>query len=468
MCENLVNVMKKPLRVLIVEDSADDALFLLKELSRGGFEPVSEQVQTAAGMSAALDREPWDIVISDHSMPGFGSLDALELIKQRELDLPFIVVSGSIGEDMAVRTMKAGASDFVMKDQLGRLVPSVERELREAWNRRSRRRAEEAVRRGQQELTDFFEHASVGLRWEGPDGTILRVNQTELDLLGYRREEYLGHRISEFCVEADAADDILKRLHSGETLNNYEAQLRCKDGAVKDVIFNSNVLWEHGKFVHSRCFTRDVTERKRGQTAMAYLAAIVESSEDAIIGNNLDGTIHSWNDAAEKMYGYTAQEVLGRSVSILVPASRPEELPAMYSWIREGHKIDGYETVRLKKDGTTMDVSLALSPIKDNRGKVVGVSAIERDITQRKREEAERLKLIDELTIALAGIRTLRGLLPICASCKKIRDDHGYWQKVELYISEHTEAEFTHGICPDCMVRLYPEYIKQSPQGTKG
>ncbi|MDB6112799.1 MAG: putative sensor protein [Pedosphaera sp.] len=454
--------MNKSLRVLMVEDSEDDAHFVIRELKRGGFEPVFERVETSKGLTSALDRQPWDLIISDHSMPGFGSLDALELVKGKELDIPFIVVSGAIGEDMAVKAMKAGASDYVMKSQLTRLVPTIERELREASSRRARRKAEEALRRGQQELADFFEHAAVGLRWEGPDGMILRVNQAELDIVGYTRDEYLGHRISEFCADEGVAEDILKRLHRGETLDNYEARLRCKNGTVKDVLLNSNVLWEGGKFIHSRCFTRDITERKRGAEAMAYLGAIVESSDDAIIGKTLDGTILSWNKGAERMYGYTADEVKGRSMAILIPEYRPEELPQIYARIKDGEWIERYETIRLRKDGSTLDVSLSLSPIKDAHGKVIGVSAIERDITLRKREEAERLKLIDELTRALANIRTLRGLLPICASCKKIRDDHGYWQKVESYISHHTEAEFTHGICPDCMGRLYPEYTIRS------
>ncbi|HWY78138.1 MAG TPA: PAS domain S-box protein, partial [Verrucomicrobiae bacterium] len=347
------------------------------------------------------------------------------------------------------------------------LVPSIERELREAWSRRARRRAEEALRRGQQELTDFFEHAAVGLHWEGPEGTILRVNQAELDMFGYTRDEYLGHRLSEFCVDEGVADDILKRLHGGETLDNYEARIRCKNGAVRDVLVNSNVLWDGGKFIHSRCFTRDVTERKRGEEAMAYLAAIVESSDDAIIGKTLDGTILSWNAGAERMYGYKAEEVKGQSISILVPPYRPEESREMLARVEAGHPTERFETVRLRKDGKAIDVSLTLSPIRDSAGKVIGVSAIERDITALKREEEERLKLIDELTMALASIRTLRGLLPICASCKKIRDDRGYWQKVESYISQHSEAEFTHGICPDCLTRLYPEYAlerSETPQ----
>jgi hypothetical protein len=149
----------------------------------------------------------------------------------------------------------------------------------------------------------------------------------------------------------------------------------------------------------------------------------------------------------------------GRSISVLVPSYRPEELSMMYGKIKAGQHIERYETVRMRKDGSTMEVSLSLSPIKDPAGNVIGVSAIERDISARKREEADRLKLIYELTDALGKIKTLKGLLPICSSCKKIRDDQGYWQKVESYISEHTEAEFTHGICPECLRRLYPEYM---------
>jgi PAS domain S-box-containing protein len=268
-------------------------------------------------------------------MPAFSSLNALDIIKQRKLDIPFIVLSGAIGEDAAVMVMKAGASDYVGKGNLARLVPSIERELREAESRQARRQAEDSL---------------------------------------------------------------------------------------------------------------------------AYLAAIVESSDDAIIGKTLDGTILSWNGGAERMYGYRAEEVQGRSISMLVPASRPEELAKIYSRIKEGEQIERYETVRLTKTGASIDVSLTLSPIKNSSGKIIGVSAIERNISARKQEEADRLKLIYELTEALGKIKTLNGLLPICSSCKQIRDDKGYWQKVESYISEHTDVEFTHGICPDCLRKLYPEY----------
>jgi len=456
--QNRSRYMKKPLRLLVVEDSEDDLLMLLRELERGGFHPLSQRVETLPALTSALNCQPWDLVISDHSLCGFDSLQALAVFKEQNLEIPFIIVSGLIGEETAVKAMKAGANDYVMKGKLGRLVPAIERELREAECRRAQRKAEAALRRNEQELNDFFEHASVGLQWVGPDGIILRVNQAELDLLGYEHEEYAGQHISKFYLDGDVAGELLKRLHAGEAVNDFEARLRCKNGAVKHVFINSNVFRENGEFIHSRSFTRDITGHKAAETARAYLAAIVESSDDAVIGATLEGAILSWNRGATRMYGYTAAEAKGCSISMLAPHYRPEEWPHICGRLKDGEQIERLETIRRRKDGSSVAVALTLSPIRNDLGKVIGISAIERDITARKREEQERINLISELTDALAKIKTLNGLLPICSSCKKIRDDGGYWQKLESYISERTQAEFTHGICPDCLTKLYPEF----------
>ncbi len=127
--------------------------------------------------------------------------------------------------------------------------------------------------------------------------------------------------------------------------------------------------------------------------------------------------------------------------------------------VKRGQAAAPYETVRLCKDGHYVPVSITISPIKDGANKIVGASVITRDITQRKREEEERVELIDELTEALKQVKTLAGLLPICASCKSIRDDQGYWQKVDTYISQHSDVVFTHGICPDCL-KQYKDQVE--------
>jgi PAS domain S-box-containing protein len=131
-----------------------------------------------------------------------------------------------------------------------------------------RKRAEAALRRNERDLDDFFENAAVGLHWVGADGTILRVNRAELQMLGYGPEEYLGRNIAEFHAEEETIQDILRCLTSGRTLHNREARLRCKDGSIKDVLVSSNVLWEGERFVHTRCFTRDITDLKHTERAL--------------------------------------------------------------------------------------------------------------------------------------------------------------------------------------------------------
>ena len=142
----------KPLKVLIVEDSEQDAALLLRELEKAGHSTVYSRVETAREMANALDGQEWDVVLSDYILPGFSGLAALGLLHGKGLDLPFIVVSGQIGEDVAVEAMKAGAHDYIMKDNLKRLGPAIERELTEAENRKKRRQAEEELNRSAAEL----------------------------------------------------------------------------------------------------------------------------------------------------------------------------------------------------------------------------------------------------------------------------------------------------------------------------
>ena len=143
--------MSKSIRILVLEDSQDDTELMMNEVRRGGYEPLYERLETAEDMRAALTQQEWDIVISDYSMPHFNGLDALSLLQETSQDLPFVIVSGVIGEEQAVAAMRAGAQDYLMKDRLARLVPVIERELREAQVRREQRQAEAELKRLQRE-----------------------------------------------------------------------------------------------------------------------------------------------------------------------------------------------------------------------------------------------------------------------------------------------------------------------------
>ena len=252
-----------------------------------------------------------------------------------------------------------------------------------------RRAAEDRLWRSERELSDFFDHAAVALHWVGPDGCVQRVNDAELAMLGYTREEYVGRSIAEFHASAPVIGDILTRLTAGETLSNHPAQLRCKDGSLRDVLIDSSVYREDGKFIHTRCFTRDVTELKRAEAARAQLAAIVTSSDDAVISKNIEGVVTSWNAGAERIFGYSAEEMIGQSIRRLIPADRVGEESEILAKLRAGGRIDHFDTIRMTKDGRLIAISATISPMRDATGTIIGASKIARDITQQKQGEAD-------------------------------------------------------------------------------
>lgn len=208
--------------------------------------------------------------------------------------------------------------------------------------------------------------------------------------------------------------------------------------------------------INPRTLTRAIRyaiERKRGEEARSQLAAIVDSSHDAIIGLSLEGLIVSWNSGAEAMFGYPFEEVIGRPSSMLLPPGQFDEMPFMLERLKIGQPVKDFEGIRMRNDGVEINLAISVSPIKNTVGRIIGASMIARDINEQKRHQAERERLIAELQDALAQVKNLTGLLPICASCKKVRDDHGYWTQVEVYVMNHSNAEFTHGICPDCLAQ---------------
>jgi PAS domain S-box-containing protein len=245
------------------------------------------------------------------------------------------------------------------------------------------------------ELKACLDHAAEGLHFVGPDGTILWANQTELALLGYSREEYIGHNIAEFHVDPPIIEDILARLTRGETLLNYEARLRRKDGSIRIVQINSNVLWRDEQFLHTRCFTRDITDRKAVDELARRLADIVEDSDDAIISQDLDGQITSWNPAAERLYGYGAAEAIGQSIRLVIPAGREHEEADVVRRVRHGERVPPFDTIRQHKSGALISVALTVSPIRNREGWIVGASKVTRDIAVRKRLEARDRFLVE-------------------------------------------------------------------------
>jgi PAS domain S-box-containing protein len=221
-----------------------------------------------------------------------------------------------------------------------------------------------------------------------PDGKISDVNAATVRITGHSREELIGTDFSKYFTEPEKARAGYEKVFRDGLVTDYELGIHHKDGHVTPVMYNATVYRdESGNVIGVFAAARDVTEQKKAEEEQLRLAAIVEHSEDAIIGKSLDGIILSWNAGAEKIYGYSAIEAIGQHISMLVPLHQIDDMGHILGKIRSGEPVLHYETVRRNKESRDLHVSLTVSPIKDVKGNLIGVSTIARDITEQKKAE---------------------------------------------------------------------------------
>ena len=291
--------MDKPIRVLIVDDSEDDGLLLLRQLKNGGYNPTYGQVDTAEAMNEALDRQTWDIILCDYSMPGFSATAAFDLYKEKGFDLPFIIVSGTIADETAVAAMRAGAHDYLMKDNLARLSPAVDRELREVKIRRERREATAQLRKSEEKYRTLFEDSRDANYINAAEGELIDFNQSTLDLFGYSREEMIGMSTKSVFVNADEYNKFQEEIAQKGSVREFEAKLRKKDGAEMDCLITSTVRLARDKTILGyQGIIRDISELVSGRR---QLEKTLKELREA-----LGGTIEAMALTVETRDPYTA------------------------------------------------------------------------------------------------------------------------------------------------------------------
>ena len=297
------------LRVLIVEDSEEDALLLVRELRRGGYEAAYQRVDSPSTVRATLERETWDLVISDYNIPGFGGLEALALVRDRGLDIPFIFVSGTISEDQAVAAMKAGASDYFAKGQLKRLLPAMERELREAKGRAAKRETD-------MRLAKLVEHAPIGIFRSTRAGKVLSVNAALVRMLGYATAADVLHLDMARDVYADPAERqrlLDEHPYTDREYDEMEATWKRKDGTPVHVELIGRAVRDAAGTIESyETFVRDVTEQRRLQREL------VQAQKMEAVGRLAGGIAHDFNNLLTAILG-SAELALE-----MLPAGAPE------------------------------------------------------------------------------------------------------------------------------------------------
>jgi PAS domain S-box-containing protein len=234
-------------------------------------------------------------------------------------------------------------------------------------------------------------------------GTVTSWNRSAERIFGYSAEDMLGHSIK-ILIPPDRLheeDIFLGKVRAGERIDHLETVRRRKDGVLIDVAVSiSPVYSASGKIVGASKIARDISESKRTTTADLLLAAIVNSSDDAIISKRLDGTITSWNAGAQRLFGYTPEEIVGQSIFRLIPADRRDEEPRIIKRLRNGERVEHFETIRIKKNGESFPISLTISPVRNRDGIIVGASKIARDISELKAIGREREVLLESERIA--------------------------------------------------------------------
>lgn len=391
--------MNSHLRVLILEDSEDDTLLTLRELRRGGYTLDYVRVDTPSAMQAVLDQQAWDIVIADYNMPAFTAPEALKILQSRKLDLPFIIVSGTIGEDTAVAAMKAGAHDYLIKGHLTRLVPAVERELREAQERHKRSITEQALQESEERFRQLAENITEMVFWmsDPKERQLLYVSPAYETIWGRTCESLDANFM--VWLEAIHPQDrqrIQTVFFEQSLAGNYDQEYRIirPDGSwrwIRDRGFP--IRDKFGEPHRVVGIAEDITSRKLAEQQIREQAALLDVATDAIFVQDLEQHLLFWNKGAEHLYGWEAVEILGkRAVELLYRQSTTlPEFEAIQAMLAQEGKWQG-ELQQVTKDGKNIIVESRWTLVRDEAGNPRSILTVSTDITEKKQLQAQFLR----------------------------------------------------------------------------
>jgi two-component system sensor histidine kinase/response regulator len=410
--------MTAPLHILLLEDNPADAELNEHTLRKAGLEFVSLRVEEEAGFVAALDKFQPDLVLADFKLPHFDGLHALKLLRARDTELPFIIVTGTLGEERAVEALHNGANDYILKDRIQRLPAAVSRALSEAAHRRELHLAAAALHSSEIRYQRLFESSRDAFVVTDINGHIVECNQPYLDLLGYAEAEIGQLTYQQLTPESWhafearlVAEDILPKGASSV----YEKEYIRKDGKIIPVELRAFVLRdEAGQDLGMWAIVRDISERKAAEAQLHKLSLAVEQSPESIVITDADANIDYVNTTFLNATGYRRDEVIGHNPRILQSGKTPQATyDALWGALSQGEIWKG-ELVNRRKDGSEYTELAHIAPIRQADGRVSHYLAIKEDITEKKRigreldahrhrlEElvATRTRALEEVTVA--------------------------------------------------------------------
>ena len=392
----------KPLRVLIVEDSESDAALTLEDLQRGGFDVVASRVESEQAFVAALESDTWDVILCDFRMPAFSGLSALALYKTMGLDIPFIFVSGAMGEDLAVEAMRAGAHDYVMKDNLKRLVPAVERELRDAQERIDRRRTKSLLNESERTFSTLAEELP-NMIFINKMGTIVYANRKCEEIMGYTKKELYDPNFNFLTLVAPEQVELVKNSFDQHAKNMdvspYEYTLRTKDNKKLEGILTTKLITFEGERAVLGIVT-DVTERKAAENRLRESESLLrESQRVARIGSYATDFVTGYwkgSEVLDEIFGIDKN--FHRTIDGWVNLVHPDHRQEMSEYLREiaAKKLPFYKEYRIVRQNDREErwVLGRGELTYDQFGTLTAMIGTIQDITDRKKvEEALHLQV---------------------------------------------------------------------------
>ncbi len=416
------------MRVLVVDDHEVVRRGVVSLVqSRADYTVCGEAGDGQQAVEKARTLKP-DIVVMDVSMPTLNGLDATRRVRTVAPNCEVIVLSQHDSPEMARQAFRAGARGYVVKS-------SVSQNLLAALDKASRHESffdpaisevsgvldvqeilqrsaalEQALQESEQVYRSTFELAAVGVAHVSADGRWLRSNRKLCEIVGFTEAELTQLTFQQVTHPDDLAADMAEtnKILAGE-LDTFTMEKRYirKDKSIVWVNLTVSAVRDaNRRFKHFITVVEEITTRREAEEARARLAAIVQSSEDAIVSKDLNGIITTWNIGAQHIFGYTSEEVVGKSITIIIPPELREQETRILARLRAGERIEHFETIRMTKLGERINVSLTISPMRDSRGRIIGASKIARDITERKKVEVALRDSQTKLALALESSRT--------------------------------------------------------------
>ena len=390
--------MEEMLFILQLEDDRIHGDLARGLLAEEGIECAILRVATEADFVAALDANRFDLVLADFTLPGFDGMAALTMVRERCPIMPFIFVTGTMGEEVAIDALKRGATDYVLKNRLSRLAPAVRRALREARERAVRIQAEEALRRSEEKYRRLVDNIPVGITLLSPEMEIISVNRRIMQWFPHLdvSKRCLCHKVFNDppADETCSYCPVIKSLQDGrvhKAITESPAGGTVKNFRIDAIPLKDN----YGKITAVIELVEDVTELKRAEEELRHsnemFRALIQASSLAIILLDENGKVKLWNLAAERIFGWSEQEVLGQRPPF-VPDDKLSEFTSLCSQIFQGQTLTRKELQRQRKDGVVIDISLNATPVFDAKGNATSILAMVADITKSKTLDRELLQ----------------------------------------------------------------------------